>query len=408
MSAKPSILIVEPVRQGRTHQAFNASLIATCHAAFPHHQIVVAACEDHLEALREALGEPSWLLMQPLPAVSLSSVADIRSDVRVSMTVTRLVRQWHVEHLILSSFRTRLLWTLRLMGAFLARPLNIVAIFHAGLASLVRRRRFGRLFTLFSERGALLALRSSVRFVVLEQAVLNELHKRDPVLAARCEVFPHPIPPECLRSASGARMPRGLPVRVGLLGLATPQKGLLNFLALAREARDSYPGEFDFELVGRLHQDYQHLAGEVEEVSGRSVPQGVLSREEFLTRLARLDYALFLFEGGYYQFTPSGVLVDCIAMNLPVISTSSALIDNLESDLGPIGLRLEQVKPRLQLQQLRKEVREVNYGALQRNLCHLCKARTPQALSGTLHAILTGDKASVRKARVLWSRLHND
>jgi len=114
------------------------------------------------------------------------------------------------------------------------------------------------------------------------------------------------------------------PDSAGITGARYPAKGLLQFLALAKAAKSQFPGEFDFQLVGRLHTDYQYLAGEIEEeATDRKVPEEVLSRGDFVARLRELDFALFLFQGVYYELTASGVLVDCIALNLPVISTEN-------------------------------------------------------------------------------------
>lgn len=67
MAVTDSILLVEPVRRGAAHQAFNASLLLTCHAAFPTFRIIVAAFPDHLAFLRAALGDPDWLHYEALP-----------------------------------------------------------------------------------------------------------------------------------------------------------------------------------------------------------------------------------------------------------------------------------------------------------------------------------------------------
>jgi|GEM_PF-1449516 hypothetical protein len=388
MSERPSILVAEPVRRGPTHQAFNASLILACHAALPEHQIVVLAFDDHLNALREVLGAPDWLVLEQFPPAFDSGCQTFVSAMHVASTVYQSAVSRQADSLILTSVTNKLLWAYRLLGLLKKRPRNVIAVFHAGLASIVRKRLFGRLRKFFSGRSAIMLSEKNMRFIVLERAIHKELFRRDARLAQRFSVLPHPLPPDLLNQSTRNQDSVVSPIRLGLLGLATPQKGLLQFLALAKAAKSQFPGEFDFQLVGRLHTDYQYLAGEIEEATDRKVPEEVLSRGDFVARLRELDFALFLFQGVYYELTASGVLVDCIALNLPVISTENGLVDEMESEVGPIGVRLKNESMECLSSELMQCLSESSYFEMTENLRRLSENRTPDALAPALRKLL--------------------
>lgn len=235
--------------------------------------------------------------------------------------------------------------------------------------------------------GAIMASQAAMQFVVLEQAIQQEIARRDQALASRFSVLPHFLPPDLLQPLPRPERPVK-PIRLGLLGLATPQKGLLNFMSLAREAQLNFPGEFEFELIGRLHEDFRYLKEECEQLTCAPLSDGVLSREEFVERIAHLDFALFLFAGGHYDLTASGVLVDCMALEVPVIARPKAIIQQVSDQAGgPIGLICPEGQELDMLEQVRKTTTS-ECQQFRQNLRLLADQRRPERLAELLAGLL--------------------
>lgn len=390
MRVSPVILLIEPLRRGAAHQAFNASLLLTCHAAFPQHQLVIVAFKDHLEALQESLATPSWLNYVAIPPGYAKAERPWSSSLKQAWLVLSLVRQWHAQALLLTSVTTGLLWSCRVLGLIRKPPRQIIAIFHAGLVSILRPRRLAGLRKLAPGWGVIMLSDKKMQYLVLEKAILQQIAERDPLLATRFKVLSHPLPPDLL---AGPRATKDAikPIKIGFLGLATPQKGLLNFLSMARTAARRFPGDFEFELIGRLHDDYRYLKRECEQWTHHPVTDKVLSRKSFINRVSGLDFAVFLFDGKHYDLTASGVLVDCMALGLPVIARPNALIRQLTEEAGgPLGYSCAEGGEFQLLDQLQQDFSEQQNQQFRLNLLRLAAKRHPECLAEPLYKLLPG------------------
>lgn len=323
------ILVVELFRVGIEHQSFNAALLQSVAAAFPDEPITFWADARHIECVAELI--PSL----PVQYRAISVAPRHASFFKRYLIDSKILREAMVQaaapdnRALFSSVTVPMLWALRL-GSF-SPSHQLAAVIHSGLADLQHSARFNLVRRLLSLRAALLATPSWVRFWVLEQGIYQKLEQLAPALAKRTAVLLHPLPPDL-----DNREHQGLscPVRIGLLGLATPQKGLLHFLRLAK----AFSGrEIAFELVGRVHQSYrQQLTSELHYLDSMPV-EAPLPRAEFVARIKRLSYAAFFFDGNHYSLTASGVLLDCIALGIPLLGRRHPHFEQLQANVGEIG-----------------------------------------------------------------------
>jgi hypothetical protein len=323
------LLIVEPLRQGAEHQVFNAVLIETARAAFPDEPIEFRADPDHLAAVQAALPPGLGVHFRPLdvPGRRASVLGRARADMALVGELMALEGRGDLR-LLFSSVTVPMLWAF----ARAERPRRPVpVVLHGGLADIQWVPRFNLPRRMLSLRRAMSMAPPWLRFLVLDRAIVDVMNDIDPALAARLEAFPHPVPSNYEPRSS---LPGADPLAVGLLGLATPQKGLLPFVELA----EAFRGRPDvrFELVGRLHADLP------EDVSRRAralgtAPDGRLPREEFIRRVGALTFAAFFFDLEHYGLTASGVLLDCIAMGIPLVGYRHPALLALQREAGDIG-----------------------------------------------------------------------
>lgn len=366
------LLIVEPLRQGPEHQVFNAVLIETARAAFPDEPIEFRADPQHLAAVQAALPPGLGVHFRPLdvPGRRTSLLSRARADMALVNALMALERRGDLR-LLFSSVTVPMLWAF----ARAERPQRPVpVVLHGGLADVQWVPRFNLPRRLLSLRRAMALAPSWLRFLVLDRAIVDVMADIDPVLAARLEAFPHPVPSNYEPRAD---LPGAAPLSVGLLGLATPQKGLLPFVELA-EAFQGRP-DVRFELVGRLHTDIP------EDVSRRiracCPPTAVrLPRDEFVRRVGALTFAAFFFDLEHYGLTASGVLLDCIAMGIPVLGYRHPALLALHREAGDVGHLCEPGQERGLIEEIATGFDPERYRAQCEAMLRVRAARRPEGL----------------------------
>ena len=174
---------------------------------------------------------------------------------------------------------------------------------------------------------------------MLEDSIRAALADDMPAAAAVTDVLPLPINLTELALVRDAVFQP--PLRIGLVGQATEAKGITPFLALAREFGALHPDKVAFHVVGRaVPGDDMRRFAPLAEVP----PTSQLPREEFLQRLARLHYVCLPLQGGYYNLSASGALIDAITWLRPVIATPVPIVRDMFSRFGDIGYLCEDIE----------------------------------------------------------------
>lgn len=207
--------------------------------------------------------------------------------------------------------------------------LKILAFLHANLAVTLRRPKFNIAERWFRERCLIRFLPVSIKYCVLERGVASRAVELMPELTGKLAVIPHPVP-EDVRSKPLVALEK--PLKIGLCGLLTPQKGLMRMQRLAQTFQRK---DVEFHLHGRLHQSVS-VGGDYTCFATQPSVESI-DRESFLDRISSLDLGAFFFTGQYYELTASGVLLDYMALGLPLFGYRNTAISAIESEFGVIG-----------------------------------------------------------------------
>lgn len=213
---------------------------------------------------------------------------------------------------------------------FTAKALCVI---HANLAISIGQPRYNFIDRWFRERALIKNVPSISRCCVLERGVRDAAIARMPELSGCLNVIPHPVP-EDVPLFRSRELGSGVSLNIGLCGLLTPQKGLAQMIMLAElfETR-----AVNFHLHGRLHQQLQNNdAGTYKAFATKPCVERI-KRQEFVERMASLDLGAFFFTGSYYELTASGVLLDYMALGLPLFGYKNATIKAIEDEFGAIG-----------------------------------------------------------------------
>lgn len=324
------IIVVEPIRLGLEHLAFNTALLQTVLVAFPDDCVEFWADSSHLAAIAEELGSEPRLTLRPVKVAPRRASLWQRRAPDLALAKAALVSSGQGNKVIFSSISIPLLWACRFWHG--ADPaFQIGCVLHGGLAELRWRPKFNLWKRWTGLRWAMSVSPKWLSFWVLEQSIADALPRFAPEVANRFAVFPHPLPPDLVEIV---HEPPQQPLAIGLLGLATPQKGLLRFLNVATELRGRGA---EFHLVGRIHQDWRVKVASQLTTLAQQPETEPMPRPLFVERARRLTYGAFFFDGEHYSLTASGVLLDCIALGIPLLGCRHPLFTALEAEVGEIG-----------------------------------------------------------------------
>lgn len=334
------MIICEPIVSGDEHVSFNAGLIwvAAVASSAP---VTVWADPDHFARVRALL--PAEIAERVVfethlpPPRRLPYQARAWRDAVVAWQVVRRAAGTGARHVILSCAFPGTLIGAKLAVASLAkrrRP-TVHTVVHGALEDVWGWRSRHPFRRAVDMTGALRwPAPEGLKVVVLEAGIANDLVRALPRVASQLLVLEFPIV-EAIPSP-GLRRPG--PVRVGFLGRANREKGFDRFCELAR-AVTARGADVEFHAVGQVEpgafteQELQPLTNRPQE--------GPLGRATYLEQLLDLDLVAMLHDPEHYAHTASGVLLDAVAAERPVLSLPNPIIAALVARHGSIGPRVE-------------------------------------------------------------------
>jgi len=336
------ILIFELTWTGTYHAPGNSVTIQTISRACPEEEIRVFAEASHLQELQrdEALRQQPGISFHEMPLAPwfryrqhIVSMRRMLREFSIIRSALRAAPRGEPCLIMFLSATSTAIFVASLMLRLTRRRLAVQVGLHGELHSLLGWRPRNPLARALDFTSALRGPHDPrLRFLVLEEAIRQELARIAPPAAARTDVLPLPVNLGELPLVPEPELHR--PVQIGFVGQATEAKGISAFLDTAAAFRERYPGLVEFHLIGRMMPDSDpaRFAALDSPASERH-----LSRQEFLDRLARLDFVFLPFNPGYYNLSASGALLDAITWLKPIIATRLPIVSDLFARFGDIG-----------------------------------------------------------------------
>jgi len=389
------ILAFELTWTGVTHAPGNSATLQTVALAFPDQRIRVFADAPHINELTRdtSLTELANVSFHPV-----RSFPDYRGQTHIVSPRRFLYEAKIVAHavkgvdrrepcliLLLSSTPTAIFATSWLTRLFKQRNLGVQIGLHGNANDINGWRSRNPLLRRFDLMAALSAHHPTrVRFMVLEQAIRNELERQVPALTSRVDVLPLPVNANEFTATSPP--PLTEPIKIGFVGVATKAKGIDIYLRIAADLKRKYGTRIEFHHIGRVLPDtdlapFRHLA---HPVSAEQLP-----RDEFVRRISELHYFAFPYREGYYNLSASGALIDAITWQRPLIATALPFVRQIFEEFGDVGyLCADEAAMRAAIESV-MTVDPSRYERQSRALARARKARTPAVLAGTFRAIVS-------------------
>ncbi len=376
-------LVCEPIAWGLEHVPFNASLLKTIRFAFPNDAICFYGEESHLKHVRKYIGAEFatsiiWRTLI-LPPRHSSFFNRMPSDFKLVRFLLSQLNKNPISHVLVIMGNSSLLWALKFFISTIHKNKKVQVIFHGILASLGNRGSL-KPFTRISDIRTALKMfsRRCIQYLVLEEPIRDAVLKELPFLHNRIGVLDHPIPLDEQPTEANNFNP---PIQFGFLGFATKHKGFLKYLSVASDISKRFPGLANFHVIGRVNNQYKYL--NIPEMAFLKSKAGTerLSREEYVERLNKLHFVCLFCEDRHYEFSASGVLLDSIAWQKPIIATQLPIFENLEHRFGDIGYLCKHDEFSETIGTILRKIDSNRYNRQVLNVRQVKSSRTPESLA---------------------------
>jgi len=337
------VILVEPWYATTGHVTFNRAFLAAIREAFPDARITLACSVEYRSELGGTQGGQNriahWIEAAAWPVSSTNGdfgefwqrtrwLTGILGRVRDrGITPTHLILLGSTGPILLAAFAAKVFR--------LPRSCKTFAVLH-GAAELFHgwqpRNPLLRLFT-FRTAIRLLPI-MGIKAIALEMFIAQKLRDRFPKQAEAILCIPHGYDETESLPASRPRA-NAERLRILFLGQATPQKGFAEFVQLAELARNSGNAQMEFRAAGAVRQDTRHID---QAALSRHAGDRPLDRGELFAELSAADLVFTWHSEQRYELTPSGILLDCIGLGVPLVGRRSHVVAALEAKYGACGL----------------------------------------------------------------------
>lgn len=330
------ILVCEMIFNRGAHVPFNAGLLATIGAAFPKEDLVFYGAPAHIEQLKKQVGQTLagsilWNEIVPVPPGPSYGERFFREWSIIRQLLGK-VPQNQPARLVLTSAFPSTVMAVKAARLFQRHTPPVQMVLH-GLSGVMGRRYRHPIRRLQDMRTALTNLgNKGIQYLVLEESIRDKVLKNIPPLSGKIGAFVHPLSPN---EGAFDIVEYIEPVRFGFLGTALKIKGYPLFVEAANAITAKYGQRAEFHVIGRCPEESKGVKGtSALATQPASVP---LSREDFVRGVAPLHFIVLPYETGAYTLSASGVLLDAIAWQKPVIARKIPMFEAMFERYGDIG-----------------------------------------------------------------------
>ncbi len=340
-----------------------------------------------MEELKKQVGQPlassiAWSEILPIPSETGYCERFFR-ELSVIRHLFKTLPQVSDSRLLFTSAVPSTVLAVKAARCFRSKNIPVQMVLHAmsGVVGKRYRRPIRRLqdmktaLTLFGNNG--------IQYLVLEESIRDRVLKNLPLLSGKIEALEHPISPN---EGASQTVDLSEPIRFGFLGFAIKAKGFPLFVKLANEVTAKYGRRTEFHAIGHLPKDGTAVDGTMALATKPADMQ--MSRADFIRGVMPLHFIIMPHEEGPYAHTASGVLLDAIAWEKPVIARKIPIFEAIFEKHGDIGyLFSDDTELKKIIDQLLGACDKSRYRRQVLNLRSLRKSRTPETLAAAYREI---------------------
>lgn len=382
------IFVCEPVCWGGEHVPFNAGMLEIVRTGFPEEELFFFGEQTHIEQVKNQLGSSIASSISWMPIVIPNRRAGYSQrffqEIKIIRNLLNTMRQSSNGNLLFTCVEPSTLTVLKLLHVFTRTGICVQVVLHEVAKGLSGRRSRHPIRRIKDIKTAVMIFgRRNIQHLVLEEGIRESILKSVPSLSGRVEVLEHPLPPSEGESSTGDL---SIPIRFGFLGLANEQKGFPIFVRLASQIIRNHKGRVEFHAIGRFPPNKKPIQGI--EILETKPGFERLNRSDFIERVKRLHFVVFPYQLSHYELTASGVLLDAIIWEKPIIASRIPIFDNMFNKYGDIGyLFHDEVELVEIVENIVREIDKSHYDMQKLKLRNARFARAPKVLAVTYREI---------------------
>jgi hypothetical protein len=318
------------------HVPFNAGLLATVSSAYPLDRLFFYGASTHIEELKKELNPSladsiAWREIRPPSPGTAYSRRFVR-ELRIIRGLLRDLSEHKASRLLFASAYPSTVLALKIARLLHHRDTPAQIVLH-GMSGVIGRRYRHPVRRFQDMRSALGFLANkNIQYLVLEESIRDTVRRKLPFLNGYIEALEHPSAPT-EGTAEGIMLAN--PIEFGFLGLADQAKGFPVFLKLANQISATHEGSAEFHVVGRFAENTIQMYGT--EVLATKPGTELMSRSKFIAGLRPLHFIVLPHEAATYALTASGVVLDAIAWQKPIIARRIPIFETMFQKYGDIG-----------------------------------------------------------------------
>jgi hypothetical protein len=223
----------------------------------------------------------------------------------------------------------------------------------------------------------------NIQYLVLEQPIRDIIVKTLPSLSAKIETLEHPISPN---EGANELVDLSEPVRFGFLGLANKSKGFPLFVRVANDVTAKHGARAQFHAIGHCAAEDASING-IEVLTSKPATKQ-MSRSDFVKHVSQLHFIILPHEPGSYALTASGVFLDAVAWQKPVVARDIPIFKAMFQRYGDIGyLFNDDLEINSIIENILKDFDKSRYRKQMQNLWSARKNRSPESLAAAYRDI---------------------
>jgi hypothetical protein len=363
------------------HVPFNAGFLATVSSAYAMERLSFYGASTHIDELKKAL-KPSladsitWREIHP-PVPGTTYGKRFIREFRIIRGLLEALKKDTTTRLIFASAYPSTVLALKIARAFNLKNAPVQIILH-GMSGVTGKRYRHPIRRFQDMRSALGFLaNTNIQYLVLEESIRDTVRVKLPFLSENIEALEHPIAPT---EGSTEGIPLSKPIRFGFLGLADKAKGFPVFLELANGIMVNHKKDAEFHVVGRFPENTADMNGT--EALATKPGTELMSRTKFAAGLRPLHFVVLSHEAATYALTASGVVLDAIAWQKPIIARRIPIFEAMFKRYGDIGyLFSDDSELRDIVERILAAADTLRYQRQASNLQMARKARDPESLT---------------------------
>ncbi len=338
------IICIEMTWRWLTHTQNNANQINALSIAFPNEKILVMAERDHLLELERLCAKTNKIgfceIDVPMELQGKTHIVSLKRFWREFRTIRNAISMAPANEkitIVMLSATSTAIAAASLVSKLTKKQHKFIIFMHGNLNEIDGWRSRNP-FTRKLDMKSMISTHHgpSIKFVVLENAIKKELVKKIPEIDCQVEVISH-----CLNNFSNYKNSATKfepPFKFGLIGQATADKGLKDFLFIAGEINKKFPGLAEFYLCGRVNPgELNKIKSENFLVLAHKPDKESISPENYAKRIMGLHFAILQLSPKYYSLSASGGMIDAISSGKPIIGGGAKIVLDLFEKYGDIG-----------------------------------------------------------------------